>query len=346
MTETVVFLGAGATKSVDGPLTNEILKQMLYPDPNQYTTRVPPPLLREFLEQLFHVNSTTPIEQFPGLPLLMSLIDTALDREEQFHPDWNTTRISELRQAVEIGMFELIEEALRKAPTQYHFQLLDKLFPSPAEPCIITTNYDVVIDTAMMYFSEKRVPSGVLPDYRVRFGTPDRDTRRFGTLLKLHGSLNWVHCRNCRRMEIGTSASTLYIKVVQRLAYEVRDFTAVGSRCPSCSYPLVPLLIAPTHLKDYRNPHLTMIWHEAERVLRKADRIIFIGYSLPDDDVEVVYLLKRNLASLPPDKITVVEYDQNRPAVENHSAGRRYRALFGDGIDWHPEGLDEWLRQL
>ncbi len=69
-------------------------------------------------------------------------------------------------------------------------------------------------------------------------------------------------------------------------------------------------MIAPTHFKDYRNPHLAQVWYEAERVLREANKVIFIGYSLPDDDVEVVYLLKRSLAHLEPECITVVEFDR------------------------------------
>lgn len=108
---------------------------------------------------------------------------------------------------------------------------------------------------------------------------------------------------------------------------------------------LRPLLVAPSHLKDYRNPHLSQVWYEAQRVLREADRVIFIGYSLPDDDVEVVYLLKRSLAHITVSKqITVVEYCRENPtiALGDHSVGRRYRALFGD-VDWHAGGLDGWL---
>jgi len=63
------------------------------------------------------------------------------------------------------------------------------------------------------------------------------------------------------------------------------------------------------HLKDYRNPHLSSVWFEAQRVLRQADRLTFVGYSMPDDDVEVVYLVKRGLAHIQsPKLITVVEY--------------------------------------
>lgn len=68
---------------------------------------------------------------------------------------------------------------------------------------------------------------------------------------------------------------------------------------------------------------------------------------MPDDDVEVIYLLKRSLAHLQPNQITVVELDKTVPPLrlEQNTVGRRYRTLFGDGVDWHPEGMDAWLPQ-
>ncbi len=344
--KTVIFLGAGATKSVGGPLTNEILREMLYGSTQAKT----PPLLREFVEKFFHVNAATPVEQFPGLPLFMSLLDTALDRRQAFHPDWPQQRVSDLRQAIEIGMFDLLEATLRRVPTNNHYSLLDKIYPQPAEPCVISTNYDLIIDTAMMYVSGHRTPDGGLPRYYIPFRTPFYGKADpFGTLLKLHGSLNWLHCRTCQRMEIGPSISKLYVRVLERLLGDFNEFYEPGGdKCPSCGTILRQLMIAPTHFKDYRNPHLAQVWYEAERVLREAEKVIFVGYSLPDDDVEVVYLLKRSLAHLPPECITVVEFDQAnlQRDIRDHAVGRRYRTLFGDGIDWHAGGVDNWLGQL
>lgn len=37
-------------------------------------------LIRDFLQNQFHVSPTSLNEHYPGLSLLMSLIDTALDR--------------------------------------------------------------------------------------------------------------------------------------------------------------------------------------------------------------------------------------------------------------------------
>lgn len=64
--------------------------------------------------------------------------------------------------------------------------------------------------------------------------------------------------------------------------------------------------------------------------------------------MEVIYLLKRGLTrsnGQMPVAVTVVEYDTARSCVHDHPVGRRYRALFGESINWHPEGLDNWLAQ-
>ena len=294
------------------------------------------------------VAGVTPWELYPGLPLLMSLLDTAIDRRQPLHSAWDANSIVQIREAIEFGIFDVLEEKLVQAPTNNHYVLLEQLFPAAENPCVISTNYDLIVDTAMMFLSEYRLPpDGGLPDYRCGISSDfyRQERAHFGTLLKLHGSLNWLHCKTCNRMEMGASDSKKYYKVMQRVAGPSlqQSFYADGAQCPTCHSKLRPLLIAPTHFKDYRNPHLAQVWYEAERVLRDAKRVFFIGYSLPDDDVEVVYLLKRSMINLEPKDIVVVEYDPANPPLTGHPVGRRYRALFGDGIQWHPEGLDDWL---
>lgn len=350
MVATVVFLGAGATKACGGPLTSEILPNIVR---GWHSAGAPPPpdrlgLLEEFLRTQFHVTFQSPDQHYPALPLVMSLIDTALDRHQSLHPSWGYSRVSDLREAIELGIFDHLEEKLVKAPTNNHWELFQGLYNDPNEPIVISTNYDVIADTAIMAVSDNRRPEGAFPDYRcqIRSDFYRNETTHFGTLLKLHGSLNWLYCTTCHRLEIGASESRRYLKVMVRVMGPSLEtsYTADGSPCPTCGTRLLPLLIAPTHLKRYSNPHLAQVWYEAERVLRDAQRVIFIGYSLPDDDVEVIYLLKRSLAHLRPEQITVVEHDKSVPPVplDQNPVGRRYRSLFGDGIDWHPEGMDEW----
>ena len=349
MAGTVLFLGAGATKSVDGPMTDEILPK-IFAETSSVAASDPKGRVAQlvrFLEKEFHVSSSLPKAQYPGLPLLMSLLDMALERREPFDPRWDVSIVAELREGIELGIFDVLEKALDEFKTQNHRTLLDKVFPAPATPHVITTNYDLVVDTALMRMSDERHPPGGLPNYHCGIANIPSVEQRFGTLLKLHGSLNWLFCRTCQRLELGATASTRFLSIFGRLAGpDLRSsFTADGAPCGVCGRPLRPLLVAPSHLKDYRNPHLSQVWYEAQRVLRQADRAIFVGYSLPDDDVEVVYLLKRGLAHIiDPKQITVIEYCEENPniALEDHSVGRRYRALFGD-VAWNPVGLNAWL---
>src|SRR5262245_14831052 len=79
-----------ATKACGGPLTNEILPNILHGGRSPALTATVDPtgrldILENFLTQQFHVSASSPPEQYPALPLLMSLIDTAPDRRQAFH---------------------------------------------------------------------------------------------------------------------------------------------------------------------------------------------------------------------------------------------------------------------
>jgi hypothetical protein len=350
MSGTVLFLGAGATKSIQGPMTDEILPAMYAAQAAGLPTGDPlrPVGLAGFLEGTFNVRPSVPKEQYPSLPLLMSLIDTALDRREDL-AGWDFARLLQLRAELELGIFEVLEGALRRFPTNNHYALLDRLFPVGVEPRVVTTNYDLVVDSALMYLSKVRQPPGGLPEYHCALANLGvvPSPLRYGTVLKLHGSVNWLFCRTCQRLELGATESTRFMEIFNRIASkDLRAaFTPDGAKCSVCDSQLLPLLVAPSHLKDYRNPHLSLVWYEAQRILRQATKIVFIGYSLPDDDVEVVYLLKRSLAHIKnPRDITVVELCRENPAIPSydHQVGRRYRTLFGD-VDWYAGGVDAWL---
>jgi hypothetical protein len=67
---------------------------------------------------------------------------------------------------------------------------------------------------------------------------------------------------------------------------------------------------------------------------------------MPEDDVDVIYFFKRGFANVRPRAITVVESTTGvRAALERHPVGLRYRALFGDEIDWHPERFEKWMNK-
>jgi hypothetical protein len=350
---TVVIFGAGATKACGGPLTSEILPEVLARaedlERGDYLGRVerflvdnfslPPPAMRQ-------------ADHFPPLPLVLSLVDMAIDRGDSFGPNWEPGELRRVRKGLEYAVFALLEDRLRRIKQHYSRFLRALYAAGPESVTLISLNYDIIADNALPRVAEQR-NLFALPDYRCDIATKTyQQVKKFGTLLKLHGSLNWLYCPNCYRLDLGVAQSgRRTVKVLDQLYVPrfglERQYTE-GSPCLECGTWVLPVLITPTHLKDYRNSHIARVWYEAARALRAAQRAIFVGYSLPDDDVEVIYLLKRGLSKLAKDDprgITVVEYvpDGNRIGLAEHPVGRRYRALLGDQIEWRTEGFAAWI---
>jgi hypothetical protein len=345
---TVVVLGAGATKACGGPLTNEILPQVL-----ERKARLEREgylkLVEDFLTDNFHLPARErQPEDFPPLPLVLSLVDTALDRGDSFGTRWSAAQLRHVRDGLEYAVFALLEDQLRQIKP-LHKQFLSGLHDAkPEDLTVLSLNYDIIADNALAWLAERR-RRRALPDYGCDIATDAyRKIAKFGRLLKLHGSLNWLYCPNCHRLDLGVSESgRRTVKVLNTLYLDDLDvkYGCHGSPCRECGTFVRPVLITPTHLKDYRNPHIARIWYLAARALREAQRAIFVGYSLPEDDVDVIYLFKRGLAHLDPRQITVVEYvPRGSPrSLGDHAVGRRYRAVFGDRIDWRTEGFGPWI---
>ncbi len=351
MDKTVVIFGAGATKACDGPLTDEILPDAFTLRPSLQQKHMA--LLDRFLRTTFHVPPMRrrTNEHYPPLPLLLSLIDTALDRQDAFTADWSTEELRKVREALEYAIFALLEVRLRSIKPHYD-NFLTALYAKrePQDVTLISLNYDLIADNAMPRVAKSKGAPVGLADYGCDIATDAyRQMQTFGTLLKPHGSLNWVYCPNCHRLDIGLAGSGFHTMKMLNAFYPNpisldHEYAQRGTTCRDCRARVRPVLITPTHLKDYRNPHIARVWYEAGRVLRQATRAIFVGYSMPDDDVAVVYLFKRGLSHLDPRAITVVEKARGvTSALDRNAVGLRYRALFGPDIDWHTEGFGPWI---
>jgi len=352
--KTIVLFGAGATKACGGPLTNEILPQAFEPEVRHEIERESYiVLVDDFLIENFHLpqqQGDRSESDYPTLPMLLSLVDTAIDRNQPMGPTWPVDLLRTVRRALQYMIFAVLEYKLRRLSHNYYVDLLHALNSTrSAPPTVISLNYDIIVDNAMIKYSD------CLPDYGCDITTDRyRTLPHWGTLLKIHGSLNWSYCPGCDRLDLGVAKSGSTYKMLEEL-YQVNPleerYSCRGFPCPQCRTCVEPVLITPTQLKDYRNLHVKKVWTLAEQALRDAERAIIIGYSLPYDDLDVIYLLKRGLGQLAneaPDKIMVVERASNDAirAMGKHPVGQRYRSIFGPNIDWCPDGFEGLLARL
>lgn len=376
VTKPVIIFGAGATKACGGPLTDEILPAALNGEiaHDDRTTLVEDReellgLTRQFLAECFNVPVQKDLikkEDCPSLPLVLSMLRRSIELKKSIGT-WEGEHLVKAKRAIEYSVFAVIEAALRRIRQnrQLHLNLLKPLYQQQIEPTVISLNYDVIIDNAMFSLSDEY--QGLHPpDYRVDIDTlayrQILDRGPYGKLLKIHGSLNWLYCEKCQRLDLFVSEGLHGLRTAKALdelyfnapfndAYSCR-----GTPCrnhPQCDGNVSPILITPTYVKDYNNPHVERVWAEAERIMKDADRAIIIGYSLPTDDVEIAMLFKQGLDHLPRNRITVVEYvegDIDKPVaqrtpIERHPTGQRFRTLFGADLDWHTSGFAGWLRE-
>lgn len=345
-----VVLGAGATKACDGPLTGEIL-----PKAFEATRGKQLELLDRFLRQLFSVPEamgTRKQGDYPPLPTLLSLLDTAISREHDLGPNWPTATLRKVRRQAEYAVFRAIAYSMRHPKSwanRCHEDLVSNIHTRTGSwPSVVSLNYDLRIDYAMI-----ETDQGGLPDYGCDIRTTGyQEAPKFGQLLKIHGSMHWLYCPTCHRLDLGLDRQGRLRKAGLALAWTLaaqdfgEGFSDKGLFCPDCKTCCRTVMITPTSLKDYRNPHIASLWYQAERALRRCHRVIFVGYSLPWDDVDVIYLLKRGLSHLKGRSITVVEWAEKAVPIDRHEVGQRYQAVFGRGIDWQPLGFVEWVKTL
>jgi len=176
---------------------------------------------------------------------------------------------------------------------------------------IITTNWDSIVEKL---FNKSKL------NYNVFSGKNFED--KIGiSIIKLHGSINWFHCNACGELEITNEASIA--------EYLFKD--EEPARCSKCNISephnkiyLRPEIITPTMFKTLDSYLYRSIWKKASDALSSANRIIFVGYSLPVADFEIRYLLKKCIKF--DTKIDVVLQNTDRPqkTTYNLSAECRY----------------------
>ena len=87
-----------------------------------------------------------------------------------------------------------------------------------------------------------------------------------------------------------------------------------------------------------------VIWNKAEAALKNAEHIIFCGYSFPDADMHVKYLLKRvqTNRSRKPLKVTVINDHAGKSEATREEEKRRYVRFLGDAIDYTKSSFENF----
>lgn len=370
---TVLFLGAGASKALGYPLTNQISDRVLRrledgslftnPDPNVTYPLVGEHLkvnsfgylpdamgvLRDELTAIFPGVFTSPTP--PQITEVLSLLDHFIFTGAAALPRFPRERLARLRALLERAVATVVTEP-DDARNASQLGLIDRLVkwlaaaavsdgPGAHRVTVITTNYDLAV--------ERPLTAALSPDSlaRVDFGFNWRDPFRHEgdeevvrlrpeapsiAFYKLHGSINWLRCPLCEYVYMNGFGPIFHQAFASRMRPE--------STCTCNHWPLGTLLVAPSMIRDIRDPNLLAIWQAALEAMRVAERWVVVGYSLPPEDLAIRSLFMRaSHARKSPPEVQLYEHGP-QPEVET-----RYRLLLPE-VQFDPSGFEGFINGL
>jgi hypothetical protein len=167
---------------------------------------------------------------------------------------------------------------------------------------VITLNYDLSLDRELRKAKKWEISDGYGFDIEIP-DMPNSGT----TLLKLHGSTNWMdslfrgHRTGTFSLGYGEDSRGLRPVVLPRefefLGYEgVTDPKFSGGGVDRSGSMILPSRSKQFYVSTSINPReresfWSTLWGQADTALRNADEVVIIGYSLPEADAEARRLL-------------------------------------------------------
>lgn len=337
--DTVYVVGAGFSAGLGYPLTKNLLLDVWgrLPETSQHQLA----RIIEFHHPAFRVARTT---SFPGIePLLteiavnLELFDASRPAEGNFTKAHLLSSREDLLSAIAQWFHSLYPQAVN---TPWLGQFTERLRSENA--AIVSFNWDLILDQQL--FSDQLGAKS--------YGLEDE----LGTgpvLLKPHGSLNWYRASHVekvtadKRIEIFPASNGE--DAVEAFLYPRQIDSKVGRR-------YTPLIIPPTYLKDFSAPIFRRLWNQCTDVLSTPRKLIFLGYSLPAEDLHAQFIFRCGFHNQVEGRLTghrsgrhpqtgiaevlIVNPDQD--------AARRIEAVAGPNVPctWIPKRIQDWLGSI
>lgn len=348
-----VFMGAGASRAFEFPLTSDLLPTIRsrledgslfkgYDNSKRHRAT-----LHRFLRDLLPGFGKAHPEHLPLITEVLSLVDHSITTGLALVPESPRSTHPSLRRLIERAIYEALDwevdyDEEPKALTSLTAWLRKQIESPALDLAFLTTNYDPTVEIRLF----ERLGDGA--EYSCDFGFAWRDVdsgrivpRPIDASLRfyrLHGALNWLRCPLCDHIYVNPDGS------IAPQGFREEHDTDEGNSC-HCGYgPLEPVMVAPSSVRDIRDTNLLEIWRHATEFLRTASTWIIIGYSLPQEDVAIRSMFLRAQAAWGEEwggspKIVVVQHGRS-VATE-----ARYRAMFAR-CRYSPEGMDGFAEAL
>jgi hypothetical protein len=317
----VYIVGAGFSMYAGLPLQAGFTEALLAPRAEASHPMYPLVAhLGKFIHDSFDHNESAKAKHWPNLEDVFTNIDLAANTGHHLGATHAPSKLRMTRRVLLARMMYMLNERYVEAEGNKGdgWRKLDSFFRELAidRSAFISINWDTVIERRL---AARRGLDNF--DYRcgavaARFLSKGRiiaeralaeDSKKI-PIIKIHGSVNWLYCDNCRQLWWFPADDAIQVAMQLITPLEAKKLKmgkpegCAKWRCLNCTtVPLTTRIATFSYLKALDFPMFERSWLSAERLLRNADKWVFIGYSLPAADYEFKHLLKR------------VQLSRNRP---------------------------------
>ncbi len=366
MNKTVYFLGAGFSKPAGGPIQNEIIKTILSPEfESEFRSRTSVMKALESFKNFLKKELCIEDNRFEHVELenVFTPIDRCIVDGKSFG-SYSAKSLGFLREQLHLLMARAIQFRVDLPHTDKAYIASFATFLNKEAKTritnyeddrisIISTNWDILLDNKLQEAidSDSGRKLGVV-DYCCYISSLEEDNRIKPGLyalakggynikfLKLHGSMNWLHCPMCQRMYIIFNSKPM-LSVEKHYCKHCKKNHNLGE---IKAIELRGNLLLPTFLKDLNNIQIKLVWQNAGVELSEAEKIIFIGYSLPAADFEIRQLLSRSIRK--DAEIDVLIYPGSDDTSKRNEK-ERYNNFFGSRkINFIEKTVPEYVTNL
>ncbi len=266
--KTVYVLGAGFSKEAGFPLSTDFtkdkefdyLKEKLKNEPKLVSKLEK---IQSYVRYRIHNNFCS--------PSIESILNHVITAQYLFMESMTEKRKPYSAEKILDNLLWYITKNLKEKTMDSKDNLLEEYETFLKKICkkdnvIITFNYDLVIENILKLLKKE-----------YHYGVDERHSKNSRLILKLHGSLNWIYCKKCGPVNRHDKIITF--------EPDTKEI------CPLCkSDKIRPILVPPMMAKDkqyndkYFGPIVRETWSLAREVLSDATRIVFIGFSMADED--------------------------------------------------------------
>lgn len=349
---TTIILGSGFSKCGNLPITAEISDDLLDESFRDKLDKSITCAIKKFLEETFNWNMG---EEIPTLEDIFTIIDLSLKSNHYLGRKYKPKKLLAFRRLLIYRIFEILNRDYQSSDAIDDF-LKDNSDENFSKTDFIVLNWDIVLENSL-----KRLFPDLGINYQIQANRwddrPSENSESGVKISKIHGSSNWVYCRNCHMVwyELGEKLSLslqaglgkadirLFDESFTKQLYRREmNYSSEKRNCKNCGAVLSQHIATFSFRKALNTHAFDSSWLHAEESLSKAAKWIFVGYSLPAADYEFKHLLKNcqkkySDGSTSPKDIEVV-------LKEDKEAEKRYKQFFGsEQVKIFQHGLQNYV---